>query len=115
MSTLYNPIYQTSVSTVQTDTMVPAAGSFNFFRWSAGAALSTGSAKIELFWDANGTQTDMTLVDAIYTASETYNHELDPNNLYTADGTTEHVVIRRTVLGSTDAREIYASWQGSIL
>jgi len=115
MSTLYNPIYQGDVATVQIDTMTPAAGSFNFFRWSAGAAAAEGSAKIELFWDADGTQQNMTLVDAIYTASETYNHELDPNNIYTADGNVEHVVIKRTILGSTVAREVYAQWQGSIL
>lgn len=115
MSTIYNPIYQSDVSDVVVDIMTPAAGSFNFFRWSAGAEAAEGSVKIELFWDQDGTQEGMQLIDAIYTASETYNHELDPNTLYEADGVVAHVVVKRTVFNSSQPREIYASWQGSIL
>ncbi|MGL1507659.1 hypothetical protein ACSTH4_23530, partial [Vibrio parahaemolyticus] len=74
--------------------------------------MSDGSSKIELFWDPHGNgDGSMVLVDAIYTASETYNHTLDETIPYDLDGTACFRV-RRTVLGGILPRQVYAQVQG---
>lgn len=120
MSTFSNLVYQGSISTTQDDVFVPqpntqgVIGNWAFERWSAGTQLVAGStSKIELYWDASGNGTNMTLVDAIYTSGETYAHELDSSVLYSVDGTAR-VVVRRTVLGGNTAREVYAQVQGFV-
>jgi hypothetical protein len=122
MSTYSNLVYQDSITTTIDETFVPQQpaegvnGLWAFQQWSAGTQLASDntSCVIELFWDASGTKTDMTLVDAIYTLSETYQHPLDQTVFYTVDGVGQ-VVVRRTVLASsTAARQIYAQVQGFV-
>lgn len=114
MSTPITQVYQDSMSgTVDTAYTIPA-GPWVFERWSAGAQFISGSSsKVELFWDQVGDGSDMTLLDAIYTSSETYAHTLDNTITYESDGNSR-IVIRRSVLSGATAREIYAQWQGFI-
>jgi hypothetical protein len=120
MSTFSNLVYQGTVTSTQDDTFTPqpnepgGTNNWAFQRWSAGTQLIAGSSsKVELFWDATGDGNNMTLVDAIYSASETYQHPLDPSVFYTVDGTAR-VLVRRTVLSGNASREIYAQVQGFI-
>jgi len=87
---------------------------WTFERFSAGAQwLLNGSSKVELFYDANG-DNQLVLIDAIYTASETYQHEFDINVKYPYTANVSRVLVRRTLFGA-GAREIYAQWQGMVI
>lgn len=120
MSTYVSKTYQSNVSNsiedvfVPQETSPPDTGNWAFVVWSAGGQNVAGSTnKIELFWDASGIGSNMTLIDAIYTAGETYQHELDQTNFYTVDNVGRFVV-RRSVLGVQTSREIYAQVQGFV-
>jgi hypothetical protein len=122
MSAYSNLVYQDSISTTLDEVFVPQPsvqgqdGNWIFQQWSAGTQFASDntSCVIELYWDASGTKTNMTLIDAIYTLSETYQHPLDQTVLYNVDGTAQ-VVVRRTVLGTSSvSRQIYAQVQGFV-
>lgn len=113
--------YQDSISTVLDTSYVPPmeegqeTGIWVFTQFIGGAELANdgSSSKVELFWDATGDGVGMELIDAVYTASETYSHTLNQSTQYVLDGTARFVV-RRTVLGGnqTTLRQIYAQVQG---
>jgi hypothetical protein len=114
----FHQTYQDVLSTATTDsafTIPFQSGNWNFFYFAAGAqAVANQSSKVELYFDQAGDGTNMQLIDAIYTDSETYQHNFDPNVLYTV-GTNSRIVVRRTLLGGTTAREVFAQWQGSVV
>jgi hypothetical protein len=89
---------------------------FGFSRFSAGAQWANGqSVKIELFYDADGTGNNLQLIDAIYTASETYQHDFDLGVMYPYNISVSRVLVRRTIFATTPtAVEIYAQWQGTV-
>ena len=88
---------------------------WTFERFSAGSQFVNGqSAKIELFYDAAGDD-NWQLIDAIYTVSETYQHEFDVDVEYPFNVGLSKVKVKRTLFGGTTAREVYAQWQGSVV
>lgn len=87
---------------------------WNFSKFSGGCQYAIGqSSKIELFYDADGTAENLELIDTIYTASETYQHEFDPNIKYSYTSNVSRVLVRRT-LYSLVSVQVYAQWQGQV-
>ncbi len=119
----YTITYQDTLSTVTNnyftiDFVDSGTLHWAFSRFSAGAQSITGeSTKVELFYDADGTGNNLVLIDAIYTAGETYQHDFDTSVTYPYTINTSRVLVRRTCFdgGSPTAREVYAQWQGSVV
>jgi hypothetical protein len=111
MSTFVDQQWTRSVSSTTTVTYVPDAGNFIFTDFSVGCDSVVGdNSKAELYWDASGTQTDMQLVDAVYTSGNTYDNAQSQTMMYTADGTAQFVVVMTAFNGT--ARQIYVEVQG---
>ncbi len=88
-----------------------------FERFTAGAQAVTGqSYKMELFYDADGTGNNLTLIDAIYTVGETYQHDFDTSVQYPYTINTSRVLVRRTIFAAAPiTAEIYTQWQGLVV
>lgn len=94
----------------------PGTLTWGFTKFSAGAQyVANQSSKIELFWDAEGDASNLILIDAIYTIGETYQHDLDVDITFPYTPEVSRVLIRRTSMGGTTNREIFAQWQGSVI
>lgn len=76
--------------------------------FSGGASPASGSS-IEIWYDPNGTGVGMTVIDVIMSNGQSDQHNL--NVSYIGNGT-RRILLRRTGLGSANARTIFGRWEG---
>jgi hypothetical protein len=111
MSTYVNQQWAESVTSTNVVTYAPTAGNFLFTDFSVGCDTITGdNSSAELYWDQSGNQTNMQLIDVIYTSGTTYDNSESQNILYVADGTAQFVVKMQAFNGV--ARQVYVQVQG---
>lgn len=90
------------------DFIIPAGECLKIQRLSGGAQPAGGS-NIELWYDPDGTKNNMEIIDVIFSDGHSDQHDL--NQCYDGDGTRQ-IVMRRTGLGSSNARVVFGRWEG---
>ncbi|MHA1437858.1 MAG: hypothetical protein ACTSPD_09775 [Promethearchaeota archaeon] len=93
---------------VDTDWVIPAGETVTIQRLAGGAEPAGGSS-IELYYDPDGTKTNLKIIDVIFSDGQSDQHVL--NAVYTGDGTAQ-IVMRRTSLSNLSARLIFGRWEG---
>ncbi len=88
--------------------VIPDGETVTIQRLSAGAEPAGGS-NVELWYDPDGTKTNMQIIDVIFTDGQSDQHDL--NDTFTGDGVAQ-IVMRRTGIGSSNARLIFGRWEG---
>ena len=90
------------------DYLIPNGETLVVQRFSAGAEPAGGS-NVELWYDPDGTKLNMNIIDVIFSDGQSDQHDL--NDSFLGDGT-NRVIMRRTGLGSANARVIFGRWEG---
>ena len=90
------------------DYLIPNGEILNIQRFSAGAEPAGGS-NVELWYDPDGTKLNMEIIDVIFSDGQSDQHDLNAN--YLGDGT-KRIIMRRTGLGSANARIVFGRWEG---
>jgi len=88
--------------------VIPNGKTLTIQRLSAGAEPAGGS-NVELWYDPDGTKTNMQIIDVIFSDGQSDQHDL--NATYIGDGVAQ-IVMRRTGIGSSNARLIFGRWEG---
>jgi len=90
------------------DYLIPNGETLIIQRFSAGAEPAGGS-NIELWYDPDGTKLNMEIIDVIFSDGQSDQHDL--NAEYIGDET-KRIIMRRTGIGSSNARLIFGRWEG---
>lgn len=94
--------------THDTDYLIPNGENLNIQRFSAGAQPAGGS-DIELWYDPDGTKNNMEIIDVIFSDGHSDQHDLNCQKI--GDGI-KRIIMRRTGLGSSNARIVFGRWEG---
>jgi len=100
--------YNSIAGTVDTDWVIPTGKTILIQRLAGGAEPANGSS-IELYYDPDGTKTNLEIIDVIFSDGQSDQHVL--NATYTGDGVAQ-IVLRRTGLANSSARLVFGRWEG---